>query len=127
MAAALAREMEPAQHRAGVGSFVPPRPGAQVDEVPELLGRGERDHVGGVLGADFQDREVEVVRRDGLDQRLGVGRGEEQIDLLHAARRGNALPRRARIEERRAAVAGTHSYLPKRGRGAPEEHRAGTD
>ena len=64
MAAALAREMEPVQHRARVRPLVATRPGPQVDEVPELLGRGQRHHLGGVLGTDLQDGEVQLVRRD---------------------------------------------------------------
>ena len=63
-------------------------PGVEVDEDAELLGRGELHQLDRVGQADLADREVELVGREGPDQRARVGRVEDQVEPPPAGGRG---------------------------------------
>src|SRR5207248_7599141 len=93
---AFPSEAQPAQYRGRLRSGIAPGPGREVDGVPELRGRRERHHLGGVLGSDLEEREVQLLVWDGLDERLGIGRRQEDVELVLADRGGEGPPRRER-------------------------------
>ena len=64
----------------------------------ELLGRGQRHDVGGVLGTDVEDVQVQLLLGERLDQRQRIGRREQEIELALAGRLGELAPHLAQLE-----------------------------
>src|SRR5690606_22460948 len=90
LVAALAREPQPVEDL-GRRELVA-LPSVEIDEATELRGRCERDELAGVLRARLLDREVEILRGQAPDERLGIGMVEDGLDALFALESGEGEP-----------------------------------